>query len=73
MRREKWRIAVFYYIFLPKLDWRAKILFYYTPLHWCLAAFSFHRIKRYWRAADLDQGINLEWPNGDYKSYIMNP
>ena len=33
MRREKWRMVVFYYIyFMPKLDWRAKILFYYTPL-----------------------------------------
>ena len=41
--------------------------------HWRLAAFAFYQGKSYWRLADLDQGINLEWPNRDYKRYIMKP
>ena len=34
--------------------------------HWRLAAFSFYKGKSYWRAGDLDQGINLEWPFDEF-------
>ena len=56
-------MAVFYYIFYAqtRLEGKNFILLHPTK-HWRLAAFIFYQGKSYWRAGDLDQGINLEWP-----------
>ena len=64
MRSQKWRMAVFYYIFYAQTRLEGKYFILLHPSkHWRLAAFSFYQGKNYWRAGDLDQGINLEWPN----------
>mgnify|MGYP001800831099 CR=1 FL=1 len=63
MRREKWRVAVFYYIFYAKTRLEGKnFIILHPSKHWRLAAFTFYQGKSHWRAGDLDQGINLEWP-----------
>ena len=76
LQHEERKVAyggVLSYIFAQtRLEGKTFILFHPSK-HWRLEAFSFYQGKSSWRAADLDQGINLEWPNGDYKSYIMNP
>ena len=64
MRSQKWRMAVFYYIFYAQTRLEGKnFILLHPSKHWRLAAFTFYQGKSYWRAGDLDQGINLEWPN----------
>ena len=56
-------MAVFYYIFYAKTRLEGKnFILFHPSKHWRLAAFSFYQGKSHWRAVDLDQGINLEWP-----------
>ena len=63
MRSQKWRMAVFYYIFYAQTRLEGKnFILLHPSKHWRLAAFTFYQGKSYWRAGDLDQGINLEWP-----------
>ena len=63
MMREKRRMAVFYYIFYAQTRLEGKkFILLHPSKHWRLAAFTFYKGKSYWRAGDLDQGINLEWP-----------
>ena len=58
MRREKWRMAVFYYIFYAQTRLEGKnFILLHPSKHWRLAAFTFYQGKSYWRAGDLDQGI----------------
>ena len=57
-------MAVFYYIFYAQTRLEGKnFILLHPSKHWRLAAFTFYQGKSYWRAGDLDQGINLEWPN----------
>ena len=56
-------MAVFYYIFCAQTRLEGNYFILLHPSkHWRLAAFLFYQGKSYWRAGDLDQGINLEWP-----------
>ena len=66
-------MAVFYYIFCAQTRLEGKYFILLHPSkHWRLAAFSFYQGKSYWRAGDLDQGINLEWPKRHDKVAKLN-
>ena len=57
-------MAVFYYLFYAQTRLEGKnFILLHLSKHWRLAAFSFYQGTSYWRAGDLGQGINLEWPN----------